>query len=179
MSAIGPKQTWACALHMSAFGGEADMTVCRCPLSRSLLGVKQTWVGALHMSAFDPKQTLGRRPLRPLSDLLCCNHKWQRAGLGTATCAGEISSKLLLDRRSRARIWRGRSKTHEQDELLRSCHLRQLMHKPKLEILRSYKGCKNWDGRLGATSKLTTAGPRAMSTMRANTHQNWSPSRQK
>jgi hypothetical protein len=28
MSAIGPKQTWAVALHMSAFGGKADMTVC-------------------------------------------------------------------------------------------------------------------------------------------------------
>jgi hypothetical protein len=28
MSAIGPKQTWAVALHMSAFGGKADMTIC-------------------------------------------------------------------------------------------------------------------------------------------------------
>src|SRR5262245_48107108 len=42
---------------MSAFGGKADMTVCRCPLSRSLSGLKRTWVGALHMSAFDPKRT--------------------------------------------------------------------------------------------------------------------------
>jgi len=25
MSASGPKQTWVCALHMSAFGGKADM----------------------------------------------------------------------------------------------------------------------------------------------------------
>src|SRR5215470_1568175 len=25
MSASGPKRTWACALHMSAFGGKADM----------------------------------------------------------------------------------------------------------------------------------------------------------
>jgi hypothetical protein len=25
MSAFGPKQTWAIALHMSAFGGKADM----------------------------------------------------------------------------------------------------------------------------------------------------------
>jgi len=25
MSAIGPKQTWTTALHMSAFGGKADM----------------------------------------------------------------------------------------------------------------------------------------------------------
>jgi hypothetical protein len=28
MSAIGPKQTWAVALHESAFGGKADMTIC-------------------------------------------------------------------------------------------------------------------------------------------------------
>jgi len=27
MSAIGPKQTWPRALHMSAFGGKADMKV--------------------------------------------------------------------------------------------------------------------------------------------------------
>src|SRR5215470_4459364 len=42
MSAFGPKQTWARALHMSAFEGKADMTVCGSPLSRSLLGVKRT-----------------------------------------------------------------------------------------------------------------------------------------
>jgi len=28
MSAIGPKQTSASALHMSAFGGKADMAYC-------------------------------------------------------------------------------------------------------------------------------------------------------
>ena len=28
MSAIGTKRTWACALHMSAIGGKADMTFC-------------------------------------------------------------------------------------------------------------------------------------------------------
>jgi hypothetical protein len=28
MSAIGPKQKWASAPHMSAFGSKADMTVC-------------------------------------------------------------------------------------------------------------------------------------------------------
>ena len=27
-SAFGPKQTWAGASHMSAFGGKADMAVC-------------------------------------------------------------------------------------------------------------------------------------------------------
>jgi hypothetical protein len=29
MSAIGPKQTSLAALHMSAFGGKADITFCR------------------------------------------------------------------------------------------------------------------------------------------------------
>jgi hypothetical protein len=28
MSAFGPKQTWPSALHMSAFGGKADMAFC-------------------------------------------------------------------------------------------------------------------------------------------------------
>src|SRR5262249_12299885 len=59
MSAIGPKQTSACAPHMSAFGGKADMTFAGSPLSRSLLGVKRTWACALHMSANDPKRTSG------------------------------------------------------------------------------------------------------------------------
>src|SRR5215831_15356127 len=57
MSAIGPKQTCASALHMSAIGGKADMTFARCLLSRSLLGVKRTCRFALHMSAYDPKRT--------------------------------------------------------------------------------------------------------------------------
>src|SRR5215469_11559797 len=57
MSAFGPKQTLPGALHESAFGGKADMTVCGSPLSRSLLGVKQTSSVAPHMSAFDPKRT--------------------------------------------------------------------------------------------------------------------------
>jgi len=29
MSAIGPKQTWPTALHMSAFGGKADIAFLR------------------------------------------------------------------------------------------------------------------------------------------------------
>src|SRR5262249_4163580 len=58
MSAFGPKQTWVSALHMSASGGKADMTVCGCLLSRSLLGVKRTCFVALHESASDPKRTL-------------------------------------------------------------------------------------------------------------------------
>src|SRR5262245_30730461 len=45
---------------MSAFGSKADMTVCACLLSRSLLGVKRTWFGALHMYANDPKRTFKR-----------------------------------------------------------------------------------------------------------------------
>jgi hypothetical protein len=57
MSAIGPKRTWTVALHMSAFGGKADMTFFGISLSRSLLGVKRTWLIAAHMSAFDPKRT--------------------------------------------------------------------------------------------------------------------------
>jgi hypothetical protein len=28
LSAYGPKQTWMSALHMSAFGGKADMAFC-------------------------------------------------------------------------------------------------------------------------------------------------------
>src|SRR5262249_10906727 len=59
MSAIGPKRTYAAALHMSAFGGKADMALCGNSLSQSLLGVKRTCFFALQMSAFDPKRTSG------------------------------------------------------------------------------------------------------------------------
>src|SRR5262245_53457380 len=48
---------------MSAFEGKADMTVCGCPLLRSLLGVKRTCVAALHESAFDPKRTFNVRSI--------------------------------------------------------------------------------------------------------------------
>jgi hypothetical protein len=57
MSAFGPKRTSLVALHMSAFGGKADMTLCGNPLLRSLLGIKRTWRFAAHMSAYDPKRT--------------------------------------------------------------------------------------------------------------------------
>jgi len=57
MSAFGPKRTSLVALHMSAFGGKADMTLCGNLLSRSLLGVKRTCRFAMQMSAFDPKRT--------------------------------------------------------------------------------------------------------------------------
>jgi hypothetical protein len=55
--ASGPKRTYANALHMSASGGKADITIAACPLLRSLLDVKQTWAFALRMSAYDPKRT--------------------------------------------------------------------------------------------------------------------------
>ena len=55
MSAIGTKRTSAVALHMSAFGGKADMAFCGNPLSRSLLRVKRTSAVAPHMSAFGGK----------------------------------------------------------------------------------------------------------------------------
>src|SRR5262249_40507407 len=42
---------------MSAFRGEADMTVCGGLLFWSLLGVKRTSLVALHESAYDPKRT--------------------------------------------------------------------------------------------------------------------------
>jgi hypothetical protein len=57
MSAFGPKRTSPVAPHMSAFEGQADMTVCGNPLS-PLLGAKRTCPFALHMSADDPKRTL-------------------------------------------------------------------------------------------------------------------------
>src|SRR5215471_7936297 len=57
MSAYGPKQTSLFALHMSAFGGKADMTVYGNPRSRSLFGAKRTSLFAPHMSVFDPKRT--------------------------------------------------------------------------------------------------------------------------
>jgi hypothetical protein len=60
MSAFGRKQTWPRALHMSAFGGKADMTFCGNPLSWSLFGVKRTSLIAAHMSASDPKRTWGQ-----------------------------------------------------------------------------------------------------------------------
>jgi len=71
MSAFGPKQTWAIALHMSAFRGKADMTIWACLLLRSLLGVKRTSVGALHMSAFDPKADMSGLPLLRRTGLTC------------------------------------------------------------------------------------------------------------
>ena len=47
MSAFGPKQTSASALHVSAFGGKADISWCSANAS------------ALHMSAFRGKADIG------------------------------------------------------------------------------------------------------------------------
>ena len=66
-SASGTKRTLRVALHMSAFGGKADMTVCGNPLSRSLFGAKRTCPFALHMSANDPKRTSAVHRTCPLS----------------------------------------------------------------------------------------------------------------
>ena len=59
MSAIGPKQTWASALHMSAFGGKADMTICDMSAFAVAIGGKADIACCAHMSAFDPKRTFG------------------------------------------------------------------------------------------------------------------------
>jgi hypothetical protein len=40
MSAIGPKRTCIAALHMSAFGGKADMAKRKYPLLQSQIGSK-------------------------------------------------------------------------------------------------------------------------------------------
>ena len=57
MSINVPKRTSATALHLSACGGKADMTIGTCPLSWSLSGVKQTWHFAPQEFAIDPKRT--------------------------------------------------------------------------------------------------------------------------
>ena len=49
---------WAEAGGLASYGTNfIDMTVCRSPLSRSLLGVMRTSLFAAHMSAYDPKRT--------------------------------------------------------------------------------------------------------------------------
>jgi len=45
MSAIGPKQTWARAPHMSAFGGKADMTYCGANVCFWPKADIHTWLG--------------------------------------------------------------------------------------------------------------------------------------
>src|SRR5262245_2995912 len=91
---------------MSAFGGKADMVVCGCPLSRSLLGVKRTSPFALHMSASDPKRTL-------LSPLLVC---WFRA----VRCLGlGASARRRLDEKPSAYCGRAQSgRRHVEIEIM-------------------------------------------------------------
>jgi hypothetical protein len=66
MSAIGPKQTWTSAPHMSAFGGKADITFFESPLSRSLSGAKRTsptpcrWVSHYAALLTDSRGTLSK-----------------------------------------------------------------------------------------------------------------------
>ena len=60
MSAIGTKRTWLVALHMSAFGGKADMAFCGKSAFAVAFGCKADMpCFALQMSAFDPKRTSG------------------------------------------------------------------------------------------------------------------------
>jgi hypothetical protein len=57
MSAFGPKPTSLVALHMSAFGGKADMDICGMSAFAVAIGNKADIAVALHMSASDPKRT--------------------------------------------------------------------------------------------------------------------------
>jgi hypothetical protein len=49
MSAIGPKQTWSVAMHMSAFGGKADIVSAECPL---MTDVARTALNTLETACF-------------------------------------------------------------------------------------------------------------------------------
>jgi hypothetical protein len=101
MSAFGPKQTSASALHMSAFGGKADITFCGISLLRSLLGVKRTWVCALHMSAYNPKRTSGEEQF----------HQFILLGPGSLGVVG-ISKRLRSEPMAGSRPRRMRARVH-------------------------------------------------------------------
>jgi len=59
MSAIGPKQTWASALHMSAFGGKADMGCGQAGLALiSLRYLKPTLHGWSRKSTIKPRRNM-------------------------------------------------------------------------------------------------------------------------
>jgi hypothetical protein len=94
MSAFGPKQTSASALHMSAIGCKADMAFCGITLSRSLSGVKRTWLVAAHMSAFDPKRTSRRDLIGARFDVVIDYFVIMRLADGGASpgAAGEITN---------------------------------------------------------------------------------------
>jgi hypothetical protein len=70
---------------LSAFGGNADITVCGNPLSRSLLGAKRTCPFALHMSAFDPKRTC----LDSVATMVSLRQSFLPAVLGSNTAGGK------------------------------------------------------------------------------------------
>jgi hypothetical protein len=57
MSAIGPKQTWAIAMHMSAFGGKADITFCGMSAFAVAIGGEAEVELRCEMSVVDPKRT--------------------------------------------------------------------------------------------------------------------------
>jgi hypothetical protein len=56
MSAIGPKQTWPRALHMSAFGGKADIGYGQALISPGYL--KPTLHGWSHKSTIKPRRNM-------------------------------------------------------------------------------------------------------------------------
>jgi hypothetical protein len=60
MSAIGPKQTSLVALHMSAFGGKADMAIATMSAFAVAIGGKADMAIAVQNSAYDPKRTSAR-----------------------------------------------------------------------------------------------------------------------
>jgi hypothetical protein len=78
MSAIGPKRTWPSALHMSAFGGIADMTFCelrrtaahnlarrRMPTRYDQLGARTNWAAAMPI----PRRVIPKTP--PIGQRRC------------------------------------------------------------------------------------------------------------
>jgi hypothetical protein len=131
------KQTLASALHMSAFGGKADMTLCGNPLSRSLSGIKRTWLFAPHMSANDPKRRfrhIGPQSrhdnhwdsvARPLAKLNTCRSKTptdcsrrqssnrQKKFLGSCMSAGTHSRFPDCPCVKRRTLSKGRKRRHQ------------------------------------------------------------------
>src|SRR6478752_4831741 len=94
---------------MSAFGGNADMTVCGCLLSRSLLGAKRTVAFAPHMSANDPKRTSLVAKTGPTGRLVA-NRLGERRHEGhTQACyRGRCKTRSFAVNRTRLPVDRGR-----------------------------------------------------------------------
>src|SRR5262245_4022158 len=93
------------ALHMSAFGGKADMTIGTYPLLWSLSGVKQTSLVAAKMSAFDSKRTSAPSNAR----LNLYSVPFLSLGGGNETARFHIASRRyssgVAARRARAASW--------------------------------------------------------------------------